>query len=299
MPKAKTSHKDTGYFPETLEKDVLRERDARLIARLAAEKRRSLTYCGMCGVEARDVLKWKNCLGRIEVIERKLPDDGERLLFKTGILSKLTPHFNGNVRVHFADAWDFLNSPSFGSDFPIDVVNLDFCGGLCYEVDMEYPKQRTAFSNLFSAAARLRSDFLLLMTLMPRDRGSDSYKRYLDSVFSSLRNAVATSARSEFEAQIAASKKFHESGNLPLFKACLPILLEDIARGYNFSIRPAYVRFYTTMIHFAFECSFVPGVLGLPPIDPNTLIRNLNQPIRKLLPNGTEECQRAPQLTLV
>src|SRR5579884_99529 len=146
-----------GYFPETLEKDVLRERDLRLIAQLSAEKARGLTYCGMSGSEARDVLKWKPHLNRVEIIERELLQDRDRLLFKTTILSRLTPHFNGQVRIHFADAWDFLAAQEFASDFPIDLVNLDFCGGLCYGVDMEYPKQPTALANLFSKASQART----------------------------------------------------------------------------------------------------------------------------------------------
>ena len=294
-----TSKKSPGYFPDTLQKDIPRERDRRLIEKLATDKGCALTYCGMCGEEAHDVLKWRDHLNRVEVIERPLPDAIARLKFKTSILSKLTPHFNGHVRLHIVDAWEYLASGDFAVDYPIDLVNLDFCGGMSYESEMEYPKQRLAFTNLFNVAAKNRSSFLLLITLMPRDKGKDSYKKYLSSIYDSLVDAAPRPSRQALSAQADASRRFHESGNLSLFKACIPVLLDDIAHAHNFNVKTVYVRLYTTMIHFAFRCFFVHGVLGLAPRHTSSLINTLNQPIRKLLETGVEETRHPPQLMLI
>ncbi len=245
------------------------------------------------------MLKWQSHLNQVEVIERPLPDISARLKFKTTILSKLTPHFNGHVRIHIHDVWDFLASKDFGTDYPIDLVNLDFCGGMCYESEMEYPKQRLAFTNLFSVAAKKRSSFLLLITLMPRDKGKDTYKKYLSSIYASLVESVQNPAKAVFSAQAEASRKFHESSNLNLFKACIPILLDDIGHAHNFDVKPVYTRLYTMMIHFAIMCSFVQGVLGLPPRHATSLIQTLNQPMRKLHPNGIEDARHPPQLMLI
>jgi hypothetical protein len=294
-----TAKKPVGYFPETLQKDTLRERDRRLIEMLATAKGRALTYCGMCGEEALDVLKWRVHLNRVEVIERPLSDSVTRLNFKTSILSKLTPYFNGHVRLHIIDAWEYLASKEFADEYPIDVINLDFCGGMCYESKMDYPKQRLAFTNLFNTAAKTKSSFLLLLTLMPRDRGKDTYKKYLSSIYTFLVESAPRISRSAFTAQAEASRRFHESNNLSLFKACIPILLDDIGRAHNFDVKITYIRLYTTMIHLAIRCSFVQGVLGLPPRDPSSLIHTLNQPLRKLLQTGVEEARHPPQLMLI
>jgi hypothetical protein len=294
-----TPKRPPGYFPDTIQKNILRERDRRLIEKLAADKGRALTYCGMCGEEALDVLKWRDHLNRVEVIERPLPDPASRLQFKTSILSKLTPHFNGHIRLHIVDAWQYLSSEEFAIDYPVDLINLDFCGGMSYESEMEYPKQRLAFTNLFNMAARSRSSFLLLITLMPRDKGKDSYKQYLSSIYASLVESTSRQSRQALLAQADASRKFHESSNLTLFKACIPILLDDIAHAHNFNVKIIYIRLYTTMIHLAFQCSFVQGVLGLPPRHPSSLIHILNQPMRKLLETGVEEARHPPQLMLI
>src|SRR5262249_18152233 len=148
-------------------------------------------------------------------------------------------------------------SKDFAADHPIDLVNLDFCGGMCYESEMEYPKQRLAFTNLFNVAAKKRSSFLFLITLMPRAKGKNSYKKYLSSIYTSLiETAQRTSKKPVFSAQAEASRKFHEGSNLSLFKACIPILLDDIGHAHNFDLKPVYTRLYTTMIHFAIQCSF-------------------------------------------
>jgi hypothetical protein len=94
-----------------------------------------------------------------------------------------------------------------------------------------------------------------------------------------------------------ASFKYHSKNNLALFKACIPILLTEIGRSYNYSVKLEYCRLYTKMIHFAFSCNFVKSVLGMAP-DSGDTIRYINQPLRKLLPDGTEEQSYPPQVAL-
>lgn len=287
-----------GSFPETLQKDVLRERDLTLVQRLATKKNRRLRYCGLCGVEAVDVVKWQDALDRVLVVERPISDEGIRINFKASIVLKLAPLFNGNIQIIFQDVWDFFASPKFVQSkmFP-DIINLDFCGGMVNEVAMEYPKQRVAFQRVFEVGSKQGEDFLLLLTLMPRDRGKSTYKKYLQDTIESIGKQTPTSDRERFLKQVESSRKFHERNNFGLFKACLPLLLEEIGRSHNFSVKPVYIRLYTKMIHFAFECAFVSGVLGLPS-DPTRAIRLLNQPMRRLLPDGREEQDWPPQITV-
>ena len=287
-----------GYFPETLQKGILRTRGYSLIEQLCIRKSRQLSYCGMCGIEAIDIVSWRPSLRSITVIERPIRDEGERIHFKTKLLLKLTPFFNGNIAIFFQDIWEFLQSAEFQqlAVFP-DVINLDFCGGMMHQIAMEYPKQRDAFQRIFELGSQRVEDFILLVTLMPRDKGKATYKQYLGDHMKRLASSVPTVSKDRIAKQVESNRKFHEKNNLHLFKACLPILLEDIGKSRNYRVKTSYVRLYTKMIHFAFECSFVPRVLGLP-FDLDATVRVLNQPIRKLLANGQEDQQWPPQIKL-
>jgi hypothetical protein len=290
--------KDTpaGFFPETVQKDVLRVRDLELVKQLATAKGRSLGYCGLTGPQANDVMKWRELLASVVSIQEPITDEAKRIQFETDLMLKLTPFFNGNVSLVFSDIWDYLASTEFASlpSFP-DVINLDFCGGLLYAVNMNYPRQRTAFQKLFERASSVGEDFILLLTLMPRDRGKETYKKYLDGLMESLGNNSGNNAK--IQASLEANHRFHKRDNLRLFKACLPILLSDIGRSHNFIVKVCYIRLYTKMIHMAFECTFVRNVLGLA-ADPRAVITLLNQPMRKLLESGGEEQDWPPQIVM-
>jgi hypothetical protein len=163
--------KPPGYFPETVQKDVLRARDMELVKQLATKKGRSLSYCGLTGSQANDVVKWREWLASVVAVQEPIADETKRVQFETDLMLKLMPHFNGNIELVFSDVWDYLASKAFAElhTFP-DVVNLDFCGGLLYTVNMSYLKQRLAFQKLFEGASGAGEDFILLLTLMPRDR---------------------------------------------------------------------------------------------------------------------------------
>jgi hypothetical protein len=139
-----------GIFPETLEKDVLRIRDKALIRSLVQEKGRELVYAGLAGVKARDILRWSEYLSRVIIIERPFKDSVEQLAFKTEVILSLSPTFNGNITIVFEDIWDYLASRQYVNILGTvpDVINLDFCGGIIYETQMEYPKHRQAFQEL-------------------------------------------------------------------------------------------------------------------------------------------------------
>jgi len=291
-----SDEKAEGFFPETREKNVLRLRDRFLIENMAARKGRRLVYCGLSGVNATDVVLWKDYLERVVIVQRPFENDGEEDDFKTTLILRLNTYFNGNIQLVFGDIWDFLASAEFANlpAFP-DVLNLDFCGGLIYESKMDYPRQRDTFQSVFNAARRNSQDFLLLLTLMPRDKGRQTYKTYLsDHVDSIVQNARAPE-REALRKKFESSLRFHERNNLALFKACLPILLTEIGRSFNFSVKLAYCRLYTKMIHFAFECTFVRSVLGLAP-DTRETVRFINLPLRKLIEDGTETQSFPPQV---
>lgn len=290
--------KPPGYFPETIQKDVLRARDMELVKQLATKKGRSLCYCGLTGSQANDVFKWREWLFSVVAVQEPIADETKRVQFETDLMLKLTPHFNGNIELVFSDVWEYLASKSFAElhTFP-DVVNLDFCGGLLYTVNMSYLKQRLAFQKLFEAASGAGEDFILLLTLMPRDRGKETHKKYLEDMVDSLANNSLHANKAKLRTALDANRRFHLRENLRLFKACLPIMLSEIGRSHNFLVRVSYIRLYTKMIHIAFDCTFVPNVLGLA-ADPRAIISLLNQPMRKLMESGTEEQEWPPQILL-
>jgi len=75
------------------------------------------------------------------------------------------------------------------------------------------------------------------------------------------------------------------------------MLIEDIGRSHNYRVAVAYVRLYTKMIHLAFECTFIPGVLALPS-DVRSSIGVLNAPVRKLLADGQEQQTWPPPIDI-
>ena len=286
--------KKQGEFPETAQKDVLRAKDFVILQDLASRKARKLSYLGLAGVHAYDVMKWRELLDRVTVIERPIRDELARNEFRTKLTLGLMPTFNGNFSLIFADIWDFLASDGLAmmGRFP-DVINLDFCGGLVNAIDMHYPKQRAAFQKIFETAQATGESFVLMLTLMPRDKGKITYKKYLNDNTDSLGSAFDADSRKLVEA----NARFHERDNLTLFKACLPILLTEVGRSHNYVVKTTYIKFYTKMIHLVFGCTFVRGVLGLPN-DAGAMLNTLNLPIRKLEADGGEDVQWPPQVSL-
>ena len=205
-----------GAFPETSEKEILRLRDQLLIEELSEEKGRWLTYCGLAGIDAYDVLEWKEYLNDVTVVERPRNDEMSKLDFETKVLLRLTPIFNSKVKVVFRDIWDYLASEDFAacSRMP-DVLNLDFCGGLMPQVNSDYPKQRKAFQGMFELAKEKGSHFLIIITLLPRDRGKDTYKSYLAQYIESLKVGF----NADIATQLDINRRFHERNNFTLFKA--------------------------------------------------------------------------------
>ncbi len=295
---AKKKQMPVGFFPDTIQKDILRARDMELIRKLATGKNRPLFYCGMTGRDAADVLKWREWLSRVLSIQLPISKEVDQVRFETDLMLRLTPRCNCTISIIYQDVWEYLASEAFAQLTAVpDIVNLDFCGGFLNEVDMSYPKQRTAFQKLFEVVSQAGEDFVLLLTLMPRDRGKETYKKYLEEVIRCLEANTIPGNKARFSLSLQANQKFHQQDNLRLFKACLPILVSDIGRSHNFNVKIAYVRLYTKMIHIAFECSFVRNMLGLAG-DPRAILHLLNQPMRKLMPDGKEEQEWPPQVSL-
>ena len=277
------TNKSIGAFPETLQKEILRTRDLFLIEQLANEKGRKLTYCGLAGVNAYDIETWRDYISDVTVIERPTTDKERASDFESVVQFKLGRLVDGQVTVIFADIWDFLDSDTFAASSRMpDVVNLDFCGGLVTQVNLDYPKQRAAFQRMFHLAKDKGSHFLLFVTLLPRDLGKTTYKSFLSDCMTSLKSYFSP----DMTPQITANQRFHERSNFTLFKACLPILLSDIGRNYNFNVKSCYIRLYTKMIHLAFRCEFVRGAFGIP-YNPHQTVEILNEPLSKILPDGT------------
>ncbi len=148
---------------------------------------------------------------------------------------------------------------------------------------------------MFSKASTEAADFILIFSLMPRDRGKHTYRQFLRDQVQTFTASLSSSERRQAAAQVEANLRFHERSNLTLFKACLPLLVADVGRSFNFQVSISYIRLYTKMIHLAFACNFVAGVLALAP-DPQLLLRILNSPVRRLLADGREQQRVPPQV---
>src|SRR5438067_1944811 len=100
--------------------------------------------------------------------------------------------------------------------------------------------------------------------LRARDLGS--LRKLAERKRRDLQDTVATLAKHHVAVdgtgvnrQLEENREVHERSNLILFKACVPLLLEEIGRAHSCIVRTLCIRLYTKMIRFAFECSLVSG----------------------------------------
>lgn len=268
-------------FPETNSKDILRNCDLFLIEKLQKESGHKLCYLGLPGIDAKDVLTWKDTLDYVVAIERLDKDSEEaRAAFKTSLLLKLTPVLYNNIKIVFDDVWSMLASGRL-IDFQRvpQVINLDFCGGMHYTA-MDYPKQMSAFHELFKRLRTEGVEALIFFTLNPRDIGHEKYIDYLQERINIVKPILGSKDK-KISSEMDESIKFHQRNNLLLFKACLPIMLYEVGASSNYEISLVYALRYRTMVHLALKCKFHRGAYGYPQ-DPIELINILNQSIHKI-----------------
>src|SRR6266516_4204371 len=115
------------------EKSLIRDSCLQQVATLRTKVNRLLSYLGLPSPWMGDITIWRPHLGRIlavEMEERFIPDLVDRA-YTLGLLHQLT-YYVGDIDQILQSGTDNYGC-SMQSQFPLDLVNLDYCSGLVYE----------------------------------------------------------------------------------------------------------------------------------------------------------------------
>lgn len=254
-----TPHQAT--FQTNRNKDFLRAvYDAQHVAHWCRRIGRPLKYLGLPAWEMRDIIEWQNHLGRFTTIERE--ENQQHLMFLRANakdvehrLYSLYGEFDHILRVGY-DAYGKL------PEWPYDLVNLDYYGGLIYS-DLSRPE---AIRKLIRNQATYRASFLLIITQDVRDADVKREKwSFLEDLGRSLKNsAFDPRVKKLIDQRIAwyARTKTPDSARQALY---LNMFLRDTAEADYFDVtcRPA-IQYAGTggavMMHFVTDLFFRSGI---------------------------------------
>jgi len=116
----------------SVEKTQVRQADLNLISELSKKANRKLRYLGLPSPWMGDVVTWKPYLDRVFAVEREkrylshLMD----MAFGLGLVNQVV-YFWGDIDTILSSQVDEYGK-SVAGIFPVDLINLDYCGGLVY-----------------------------------------------------------------------------------------------------------------------------------------------------------------------
>lgn len=152
-------------FETNPNKDFIRSSyDRELIKDWYASKRHLLKYLGLPAWQMLDILSWQEFLSRFTAIERE--ENEQHLMFLkanvTDIEHRLHSLYGEFDNILLTGRDRYGNTP----EWPYDLVNLDYFGGLIYP-NLSRPK---ALRKLVLNQATYETSFLLIVTQHLRDR---------------------------------------------------------------------------------------------------------------------------------
>ncbi|HEV3038905.1 MAG TPA: hypothetical protein VHA33_14100 [Candidatus Angelobacter sp.] len=257
----------TNPFPESLEKDALRRRDAANLRVFRAQRGKGLTYCGLTSAEFLDVQIWRSLLASVCAIEN---DESTRNdLHINWRRLKLGLPFNviaGNI-------FEYLQS----SDAPCyDLYNLDLYRGFAYSAKANSSPCRDAIRALAEKQRQDKGSFALISTFNVRDSGVEQYDSLLDEIRGCLKGLVG----------VDTNLKEHGRSHATKIKLCYTFACWHVARTHDFQIEFADPVLYnsgkTNLVHFYCEFKHRSQALPTPYADRDNL-RNISAlPLRKM-----------------
>jgi hypothetical protein len=219
-----------------------------------------LKYLGLPASEMLDILEWDKYLSRFATIERE--EDQQHLMFLRANVKDIEHRLYSlygefdQILLTGRDQYDKM------LEWPYDVVNLDYFGGLLY-ADFSRPQ---AIKKLIRNQATYKSGFLLIVTQHIRDCDTAGEKRsFLDDLRRSLKNSTADQA---VRRAIDETIDWYADANTPdaaRQALYLNMLLHDAGEAEFFDVtcRPAILYAGTgdsVMIHFVTDFNFRPGI---------------------------------------
>jgi hypothetical protein len=255
-------------FPDSLEKQSLRRRDAAFLEDFNSRMGRSgLRYCGLTSAEFRDIQVWRPHLRSVLAVEideavRNDMDINWRRL-KLGL----------PLQIVSGDILDYLRS----ADTPcFDVYNLDFYGGFTNPKSDGSSRIREAIRSLVSRHREHRASLALIATFNVRDRGVEQYDSFLTEARSALEGFENVDVNLEGHAKTHASKI-----KLSYTYACWHA---GVANDFLVEFQDPFVynSGSTTLVHFYAEFGYRAKSLPTPNADKDALVGIANLPLRRM-----------------
>jgi hypothetical protein len=242
-------------------KDFLRnEYDFAHVERWCRKKGRRLKYLGLPASEMLDISAWEQFLARFTTIERE--ENQQHLMFLRANVRDIE-HRLYSLYGEF-DQILLTGRDRYGStpEWPYDLFNLDYFGGLLYS-DFSRPQ---AIKKLVSNQANFQQDFILIITEDLRDGDTIGEKlSFLTDLRRSLKGATTDS---QTRSKVDKLMDWYTDATTPdFFRQALYMntFLRDSGEAAHFDVecRPAILYAGTTkarMVHFVTDFVFCKGI---------------------------------------
>jgi hypothetical protein len=249
-------------FQSNENKDFLRSAyDLRLIRDWFNETKRPLKYLGLPAWEMSDIIAWQPFLSKFTTIERE--ENQQHLMFLRANVKQVEHRLHALYGEFDEILLTGRDRYGHSPEWPYDLFNLDYFGGLLYS-DFSRPK---ALRKVIENQSNFEQSFLLIITQHIRDRDTMGAKgAFLQDLRTSLQNSTSDSKR---RAAIEQTLDWYSATNTPdaaRQALYLNTLLRDTGEFYQFDVfcRPAIVYIGTghaVMIHFVTEFRMRTGVV--------------------------------------
>lgn len=255
-------------FPDSLEKQALRRRDAAFLADFKSRiGRTGLHYCGLTSAEFRDIQVWRPHLTAVHAIEidsrvRNDMDINWRRL-KLGI----------PLQIISGDILEYLRAPETPC---FDLYNLDFYGGFTNPKQDGSSGCREAIRSLASRHREHQRSFALIATYNVRDRGMEQYDAFINEVRSALDGFNNADTNLKGHAKTHATK----------IKLCYTYTCWHAGVANDFEVEfedPfVYSSGASTLVHFYSEFTYSSKPIPTPTADKDALINIANLPLKRM-----------------
>lgn len=254
-------------FPDSLEKETLRRRDALNLKAFRTFLGTGLSYCGLTSAEARDIVCWRDSLASVCAVEI---DDTTRanLHINWRRLKVGLP-----LTVIEGDIFEYLkngNTPCY------DVYNLDMYGGFTYSRKSNSSPYREALLAICERHRCEKRSFALVATFNVRDTGVEQYDSLLQEIEACLQGLEG----------VDGNLSEHGESHAKKVKLCYTYMCWHAGRTHDFQVTfvdpVCYSSGKTNLVHFYSEFRFRSRALPTPHGDRDRLIQLTNIPIRKM-----------------
>ncbi|MBS3094387.1 hypothetical protein J4474_01855 [Candidatus Pacearchaeota archaeon] len=170
-----------GFF--TKNKQKVREMNLLLIKDFYNESGSKLKYFGLPSEEMQDIYFWKDYLSSIGAVERGTR--GQEFIKQHDlVLTSFLLGISDKLELYRGDMDDILiyGKDYFGNkiDYPYQLVNMDYTGGLFYKEDKDKSKRIDSIKSLLRNQAKFRQDFILLITCNFDNDFDAEYKNFIE-----------------------------------------------------------------------------------------------------------------------